>query len=154
MNDKEIIAGYGEVPDYDHCTCDDESITHTLIDDCVHDNLNEITNQVAIKDWPEVLDVDLFVDREITPEDIERFAVRVIEDLVEILDEDDDYSRPDPHEIHPTNLAEIEAAAITFVALVLRDRKKNVDFVKTIQVNVLDWVKANEPTWITEADHV
>ncbi len=120
------------------CDNGDENLTHGDIHDAIEKELED-------RDDPLIGTLTVYGYARMTP-DVERPANRVVDDLIEHLDED--YGSPDD----ATEVtASMRAASRTFVQAILSEYSVwGCEEVCQREVDVADWVQRHRPDWLKD----
>ena len=116
-----------------------EILTHTDIDEAVEYFLENI----EIKDWPEITEVSGYAKLKISESEKARYAERILENLLEDLDEEyggEDYTEPSD---------KMKEAAKRFMDEFVNEYQVWRCWPEvTEKVNTMEWVKKNRPDWL------
>jgi hypothetical protein len=146
----ENVPGYGDISiEFQWADCEEsERLTHGSVNEAVGEHLEERLYGVPPKRWPDTLDVDLYVQNEVTEEAVNGFAARLLTTLQDILDEDEEYGHPDDT-VDWNDEEACRAKMREAVGFCMRNREiYYCRVVKTVEVNVMEWVKTVEPEWV------
>lgn len=146
----ETVVGYGHITEpFDWVDQpDQERLTYKSVNEAVGTLLDEWLCGVAPAEWPETIELCLSKEHEVTEEDVTWPSERLFETLMEMLDEHEKWGHPD-EPVEPKNLEACREAMKKAVGFIMRDRPVYwCREVKTIEVNVRQWVESNEPDWL------
>ncbi len=126
------------------CSEDTELLIHYEQHGAIEAYLDEALYNLPIKEWPEKITVYGFARKKLK---LDRLSARILERLLEDIDED--YGNP---EEATTETEAMKKAAEEFVNKVAAEYQVwSCKRVTSEDINVMEWVKENEPQWLSEA---
>lgn len=125
------------------CSEDAETLHYYEQHDAIEAYLDQALYKVPVSEWPETITVYGFARMEIKDSRLPEIA---LESVIERLDEE--YGSPDEE---TTITPEMKTAAEEFVQKILAEYTVwSCERKTSVEINVMEWVKENAPSWLEE----